>query len=154
MKLTKPIHRLKRQAKQLSRENGIPLHEALDQIAEQEGYRSWSLLVSQCDAVTTEEGVKNGSSYQITKLPIDEPDRAEFVKAANCVFERVLERIEARHPDGTRDLWDAGHYVDKLLLREDMLPISRDHALSLVDAFLVHHVVSLATQADQQGENG
>ena len=44
MKLHAPIYRLKRQARILSRKESIPLHNALDRIAEQEGFRSWSLL--------------------------------------------------------------------------------------------------------------
>ena len=47
MKLTAPIFRLKRNARQLSRNKRIPLHEALKSIALQEGYASWSLLASQ-----------------------------------------------------------------------------------------------------------
>lgn len=45
-KLSAPIFRLKRQAKALSVEEKIPLHEALDRIATQEGYKTWSLLAS------------------------------------------------------------------------------------------------------------
>ena len=44
MKLTAPIYRLKRQAKILSRTKGLRLHQALNQIANQEGFTSWSLL--------------------------------------------------------------------------------------------------------------
>ena len=44
MKLSAPIYHLKRQAKALSREQNIPLHQALDRIASQEGFTSWSLL--------------------------------------------------------------------------------------------------------------
>lgn len=44
MDLSIPIYRLKRQAKLYARSNDIPLHEALDQTAQQEGYRSWSHL--------------------------------------------------------------------------------------------------------------
>jgi replicative DNA helicase len=46
MKLTAPIYHLKRKAKLLSREERIPLHEALDRIAVEEGYSSWSLLAA------------------------------------------------------------------------------------------------------------
>ena len=46
MRLSAPIYRLKRQAKQLSRDNNIPLHQALDRIAEQEGYKRWSHLAA------------------------------------------------------------------------------------------------------------
>ncbi|GGB13613.1 replicative DNA helicase [Brucella endophytica] len=52
MKLSAPIYQLKRKARQLSRQSGIPLHEALNRIAFQEGYRGWSLLVSQASALT------------------------------------------------------------------------------------------------------
>lgn len=44
MKLSAPIHRLKSEARQLARVAGIPLHDALDRIAAQEGYPRWSLL--------------------------------------------------------------------------------------------------------------
>jgi replicative DNA helicase len=44
MKLSAPIYYLKRRAKLLSREQKIPLHEALDRIATEEGFSHWSLL--------------------------------------------------------------------------------------------------------------
>jgi len=44
MKLSAPIYRLKRKARLLSREAQIPLHEALDRVAVEEGFASWSLL--------------------------------------------------------------------------------------------------------------
>jgi replicative DNA helicase len=47
MKLSAPIYRLKRQARVLSRQEGIPHHEALDRIARDQGFSSWSLLASQ-----------------------------------------------------------------------------------------------------------
>jgi replicative DNA helicase len=46
MKLSAPIYQLKRKAKLLSRKKNIPLHEALNRIAAQEGYGGWSLLVA------------------------------------------------------------------------------------------------------------
>ncbi len=46
MKLSVPIHHLKRRAKLLHRREQIPLHAALDRIAAAEGYRSWSLLAA------------------------------------------------------------------------------------------------------------
>ena len=44
MRLSAPIYRLKRHARQLSKDQGLALHDALDQIAQREGFRSWSLL--------------------------------------------------------------------------------------------------------------
>jgi replicative DNA helicase len=52
MKWSAPIYHLKRKARLLSREKKIPLHEALDQIAIEEGFRRWSSL-SACAAATT-----------------------------------------------------------------------------------------------------
>lgn len=46
MKLSAPIYHLKRQARLLSREGKIALYEALDRVAAQEGFTSWSLLAA------------------------------------------------------------------------------------------------------------
>jgi replicative DNA helicase len=46
MKFSAPIYLLKQQAKALSRKECIPLHRALDRIANREGFRTWSLLAS------------------------------------------------------------------------------------------------------------
>lgn len=52
MKLSQPVYHLKRQAKLLSREARIPLHQALDRIAAQEGFASWSLLAAKLSETT------------------------------------------------------------------------------------------------------
>lgn len=44
MKLSAPVYRLKRQARLLARQENIPHHKALDRVAQQEGFESWSLL--------------------------------------------------------------------------------------------------------------
>ncbi|MCG8317293.1 MAG: DNA helicase [Pseudomonadales bacterium] len=46
MKLSAPIYHLKRKAKSLSRSRGIRLYQALDQVAIEEGFSSWSHLSS------------------------------------------------------------------------------------------------------------
>jgi len=50
MRLSSPIYHLKRRAKRLANDADIPFHAALDRIAAQEGYRSWSLLVNKVSA--------------------------------------------------------------------------------------------------------
>jgi replicative DNA helicase len=50
MKLSAPIYRLKRNAKRLARQKGIPLHDALDHIAAGEGFARWSLLAAKSTA--------------------------------------------------------------------------------------------------------
>jgi len=52
MKLSSPIYHLKRRAKILSRERKLPLHEALDCIAAEEGFRHWSLLSARAATAT------------------------------------------------------------------------------------------------------
>jgi hypothetical protein len=153
MRLSAPIYRLRQKAKQLAREAGIPLHQALIRVAHNEGFQSWSLLIAH-DRAQMAAAKKHVGKAQITALPLADSDRAEFIETANEVFEAVLERIEAENPEATRKLWNAEYYVDKILLTDDMLPISRAYALSLIDAFLVHHVVDLAVQADAQAAGG
>lgn len=46
MQLSAPIYRLKRKARVLSRELGIPLNQALDRVAADEGFPCWSLLAA------------------------------------------------------------------------------------------------------------
>ena len=53
MNLSAPIHQLKRKARLLSRAERIPLHAALDRIAVEEGYRSWSLLAAKQPGMTS-----------------------------------------------------------------------------------------------------
>ncbi|MFK4486054.1 DNA helicase [Bradyrhizobium sp. USDA 336] len=52
MKLSAPIYHLKRKARRLSREAGIPLHDALDRIAATEGFSAWSMLAAKAAALT------------------------------------------------------------------------------------------------------
>jgi replicative DNA helicase len=47
-----PVHRLKREARLLSRSTGIPLHAALDRIAAREGFSAWSLLAARTAALS------------------------------------------------------------------------------------------------------
>lgn len=50
MPLSAPIHRLKRQARDLANAGSIPLHAALDHVAAREGYSNWSLLATRYKA--------------------------------------------------------------------------------------------------------
>ena len=55
MKLSAPLYHLKRKAKLLSRAENIPLHEALDRVARQEGFGGWSLLAAKATATAPAE---------------------------------------------------------------------------------------------------
>lgn len=55
MKLSAPLYHLKRKARLLSRAENIPLHEALDRIARQQGFAGWSLLAAKAAAAAPAE---------------------------------------------------------------------------------------------------
>jgi len=59
MRLSSPIYHLKRRARRLANETAIPFHAALDRIAAQEGYRSWSLLVNKASAPVSAREIYN-----------------------------------------------------------------------------------------------
>ena len=86
---------------------------------------------------------------EITRLPLEGTDRAEFIKAANAVFEQVLKDIEPEHVQTTKALWDVDRYIDHHLFEPKMTPIDRDYALSLIDAFLPQHIIGPAVEADE-----
>lgn len=94
---------------------------------------------------------KNNEGTQITSLPLSKENRIEFIKKANSVFKTVMLRMMPCNPRPANKLWNAEDYVDNFLT-EEMLPISKTYALSLIDAFMVHHVVELATEADKMVE--
>lgn len=55
MKLSAPIFQLKRRAKLMARAGNLPLHQALDAIAREEGFARWSLLSSHATAGSLSE---------------------------------------------------------------------------------------------------
>jgi len=88
------------------------------------------------------------SIRKISSFPLNKEDREEFVNEANQSFERVFERIEPDNPELTRSLWDADRFIDEEIFKPEMLPIDRDYALSLIEAFSVGYVIALAAEAD------
>lgn len=149
MNLSAPINELKRKAKLVGREEGIPLNQALSRMAKQEGYASWSLLIHDYEAQKPKPRVKPKAGYLIETLPVDAEYRKEAIDLANATFEMVLRRIAPDNPKETRAIWNAVEYVDHHHLSTDMLPIDSEYALSLIEAFLVHYVIDLAVQADR-----
>lgn len=57
MKLSAPVYRLKRKARDLARKDAIPLHLALDQVASGEGFGAWSLLAAKSAGALSAEGL-------------------------------------------------------------------------------------------------
>jgi len=149
MELSAPINELKRKAKLLRRETGVSHNKALDHIAADESYGSWSILIRKYEDQKPRPTNLPKSGYPITSLPFDADYRSEAIELANSTFEEVVRRIEPDNPKMTRELWDADDYVDNHHLYDHMLPIDSEYALSLIEAFLVHRVIELATKADR-----
>ena len=57
MKFSVPIFTLKRRARAMARQDAIPLHQALDIIARQEGFARWSLLAARYQATRSDTGL-------------------------------------------------------------------------------------------------
>lgn len=92
------------------------------------------------------------SHAEIEALPVTGDQRAALIETANFVFEKVLGRIGSANKRQTRKLWDPDEYIDSFF-NDKELPMKLDYAGSLIDAFLVHHVIDLAEQADKQAES-
>ena len=149
MELSAPIYELKRRAKQLRREKGLKHSEALNCIAHEEGFTSWSLMIHKYEDQKPKPTIQDRVSFEVSKLPLDVDFRAEAIAVANAAFERVFEGIEPNNPKMTRKLWNAEKHVDEDHFSQENLPINSDYALSLIEAFMLHHVVGLATTADK-----
>lgn len=92
------------------------------------------------------------STKKISSLPLDKEYREKFIETANQSFERVFKRLEPENPELTHLLWDAEKFIDKVILTPDKLPVDLNYALSLVESFMVGHVIQLAVEADEQAE--
>lgn len=104
MKLSQPVHRLKRKAKLASRAEKIPLHRALDAVAIDEGFSSWSLLAAKLSKTTIAErlyaglapgdlllvGARPGHGKTLTSVEL----AIEAMKAGNRSYFFSLEYME------------------------------------------------------------
>jgi hypothetical protein len=149
MELSAPIYELKRRAKQLRREKGLRHSEALNRIANEEGFSSWSLLIRKYEDQKPKPTIHDSVSFEVSELPLDADFRAEAIDVANAAFERVFARIEPDNPKMTRKLWNAEKHVDEDHFSQENLPIGSEYALSLIEALMLSHVVDLATTADK-----
>jgi len=102
--------------------------------------------------IITPRKKKKKNTAQIYALPLVGANLKKAIEVANWKFEDLLQMMEPRHPELISKLWNPEKWIDEVL-KPDMLPIERDYALSLIEAFLVHHFIELDTEADKQGLN-
>ncbi|MCL6708855.1 DNA helicase [Pseudomonas sp. R2.Fl] len=57
MTFSAPVYYLKRKAKLISRRQNIPLHEALDRVAREEGFATWSLLAAKVGSSVSDSDI-------------------------------------------------------------------------------------------------
>jgi replicative DNA helicase len=105
MKLSAPVFVLKKQAKELKKARAITQIEALDQIAQREGFSSWSLLQSQMENALPNSHrqvlgfLKSGDLVLIGGRPA--MGKTSF---AVGIFVQAIQEIKAKHFFFTLDL--------------------------------------------------
>ena len=95
MDVSAPLYRLKRRAKRLSREGGIPLHAALDRIAREEGVARWSLLAARLREDSPARPVHDRLSPGTLVLLAARPGHGKTLLAIELAFEAVRAGNEA-----------------------------------------------------------
>jgi len=144
MQLSAPIYQLKRKAKLLSREENIPLHEALDRIAAQEGFGGWSLLAAKVSAVTPAAklfsrlapgdlvlvGARPGQGKTLMSLEL----AVEAMKSGNRGAFFTLEYTEKEVLDRFRAIGAERSSFDGLFEFDNSNDISADHIVKRLAA--------------------
>jgi replicative DNA helicase len=165
MKLSAPIYHLKRKAKRLARERSIPLHEALDRVAGQEGFAGWSLLAAKAAAAAPAGklfprlapgdmvlvGARPGQGKTLMSLEL----AVEAMKSGNRGAFFTLEYTERDVLDRFRDIGVKRETFDHLFDFDSSDAISADYIVAkLADAprgTLV--VIDYLQVLDQKREN-
>lgn len=145
MKLSAPLYHLKRKAKLLSRSDNIPLHEALNRVARQEGFSSWSLLAAKAAATSPAEklfallapgdlvllGARPGQGKTLMSLEL----AVRAMKAGSPGVFFTLEYTEKDLLDRFRDIGVAREEFAGLFAFDNSDAISADYIVKkLVDA--------------------
>lgn len=140
MPISAPINQLRRKAKLLSRQHKIPLHQALDRIAAQEGFRSWSLLVRKTPPVASAAnifarlspgdfvlvGARPGQGKTLLSLSL----AVEAMKAGNRANFFTLEYSEKDIPECFQAIGAQPHDFGGLLECDCSDQICSDHIIA------------------------
>ncbi|WP_254799462.1 DnaB-like helicase C-terminal domain-containing protein [Falsochrobactrum tianjinense] len=93
MKLSAPLFQLKRRAKLMARNNNVALHEALDQIAREEGFARWSLLSSHVAAVSLSETILSRLNDGDLLLVAGRPGRGKTTLGLQLLLDAIREAL-------------------------------------------------------------
>lgn len=96
MKLSAPIFELKRRARRMARNKAIPLHEALDRIARDEGFARWSLLSSRIGAESLSRTVLDRLDHGDMLLIAGRPGHGKTTHALQLLIDAACDNREAR----------------------------------------------------------
>lgn len=89
MALSQPIYFLKRRARRMSRAEGIPLHEALDRVAREEGFRHWGMLAAQLPSLNTQPSLLRQLSLGDLLLLGGRPGQGKTVASFRLAIEAL-----------------------------------------------------------------
>lgn len=91
MKLSAPIFRLKRRARLLARDTGTPLNQALDRIAEAEGFAGWSLLAAHHARLSPSQAILSRLEDGDLLLLAGRPGQGKTVLGLQLLLDAVAE---------------------------------------------------------------
>ncbi len=130
--LSAPVFQLKRKAKLLSRDTGITLNEALNQIAREEGFHHWSLLANRFKSTEPDHNANIPGTINLAELP--EPGDLILVAARPGQGKTIasLEMLIAAVRAGRRGVFFTLEY-NQTQAAEKLLSLANNHSLGCKD---------------------
>lgn len=146
MKLSAPVYHLKHKAKQLARARHMPLHAALDYIAQQEGATSWSLLSAQYERPSPQDQLMHAVRSGALLLLAARPQRGKTILALEVAIKHALSKKPAYF--FTLD-YHLGQVADRLA-KFGVLPENvPDLTIDTSDEICAHHIIQHVSEARQ-----
>ena len=127
MRLSAPIFRLKKQARALSCKEGIPLHQALDRVAQKEGFERWSLLSSKLDLRPTASQILDQFQSGDLVLLAARPQQGKTTLGLSL----VAEALRQGQPSAFFTLFHTEEEVQNRLLEFGVDPLAPDAKLMI-----------------------
>ncbi|MEP4191102.1 MAG: DNA helicase, partial [Sneathiella sp.] len=164
MKLSAPIFRLKRQARQLSRTAKIPLNQALDELAKKEGFQNWSLLAARISPAQPNATIYRQLEAGDMVLLAARPGHGKTLLGLELIIEAVkagnrgvFYTLEYTEDDIHSHFQSLGHHqpTEKAVTLDTSDDINADHIINTLDkaAKGTLIVVDYLQLLDQKREN-